>query len=83
MVDAVGWGYELQRGRKRHALTVIVKRHALASPVDVATATRAAIQTKGGSEAHRVAPMNDPPYVVVLGRNGYLPAPPTLERVGG
>jgi hypothetical protein len=82
VVDGVGWGYELERGRKRHAVTVIVRRHAFASAVEVATITRAAIQTKGRSEAGRIAQMDDPPRVVVLGRNGYLPAPTTLERVG-
>lgn len=63
-------------------MTVIVKRHAFASAVDVDTSPPAAIQTKGRSEAHRITQMDDPARVVVLGRNGHLPAPTTLERVG-
>lgn len=82
MVDGVGWGYELECGQTRRSVTVIANRRALEADVAVAAETRAAIDTYGRSEAHKAAHLADPPRVVVLGRGGYLSAPPTLERVG-
>lgn len=69
-------------GRERQ-LTVLVSRKAL--KVDpfglLPVQTREAIQTEGRSEAARVAQFADPASCVVLGRDGYLPAPVRLARM--
>jgi hypothetical protein len=44
------------------------------------TLTREAIASKGRSEAGKACRLADPPACVVVGRSGYLPAPPTLQR---
>ena len=84
VVDGVAWGYALSRNEKRRSVVVIVRRHAWRGDdaAGLATETREAIATQGRSEAERVAEMADPPRCVVLGRSGYQPAPPTLQRLG-
>jgi hypothetical protein len=50
------------------------------------TSTRIALKTKGthrgarSSAALEAARLDDPRHIVVLGTNGYAPAPHTLER---
>ena len=83
MVDGRAWEFTLARsGRERH-VTVVVSREALMmDPLKLLPVqTREAIQTDGRSEAARVAQFDDPTSCVVLGRNGYLPAPVRLARV--
>lgn len=84
VVDGVGWGYGLRRGEERQSLVVIVSRRALRleDPDSLPHETREAIATQGRSEAEKAADRHDPPGCVVLGRNGYLPAPRTLQRLG-
>jgi hypothetical protein len=83
MVDGRAWVFTLARGGRERQLTVVVSRKALkADPLTVLPVqTREAIQTDGRSEAARVAQLDDPASCVVLGRDGYLPAPVRLARV--
>jgi hypothetical protein len=64
-------------------VTVVVSREAFkVDPLRLLPVqTREAIQTDGRSEAARVAQFDDPASCVVLGRDGYLPAPVRLARV--
>jgi hypothetical protein len=82
MVDGRAWQFTLARGGRERQLTVVVSREAL--NVDPArllpVQTREAIETDGRSEAARVAQFDDPASCVVLGRDGYLPAPVRLAR---
>ena len=83
MVDGRAWVFTLARGGRERQLTVVVSREAFKvdPPRLLPVQTREAIQTDGRSEAARVAQFDDPANCVVLGRDGYLPAPAGLARV--
>jgi hypothetical protein len=82
MVDGRAWVFKLARGGRERQLLVVVSREALrvGAPRLLPVQTREAIQTDGRSEAARVAQFDDPASCVVLGRDGYLPAPVRLAR---
>jgi hypothetical protein len=84
MVDGRAWEFTLARGRRERHVTVVVGREALkVDPLKLLPVqTREAIQTDGRSEAARVAQFDDPTSCVVLGRDGYLPAPVKVGRLG-
>ena len=83
MVDGRAWMFTLARGGRERQLTVVISREAfnVDPPRLLPVQTREAIQTDGRSEAARVAQFDDPANCVVLGRDGYLPAPVGLARV--
>ena len=83
MVDGRAWMFTLARGGRERQLTVVINREAfnVDPPRRLPVQTREAIQTDGRSEAARVAQFDDPANCVVLGRDGYLPAPVGLARV--
>jgi hypothetical protein len=82
MVDGRAWVFTLTRDGRERDLTVVVTREALTvdPPRLLPVQTREGIQTDGRSEAARVAQFDDPASCVVLGRDGYLPAPVRLAR---
>jgi hypothetical protein len=82
MVDGRSWVFMLARGGRERQLLVVVSREAVRvdPPRLLPIQTREAIQTDGRSEAARVAQFDDPASCVVLGRDGYLPAPVRLAR---
>lgn len=84
MVDGRAWVFTLARGGRERQLTVVVSRKAfrVGSLSLLPVQTREAIQTDGRSEAARVAQFDDPASCVVLGRDGYLPAPVRVRRLG-
>ena len=84
IVDGRAWVFTLARGGRERQLTVVLTRQALTidPPGLLPVQTREAIQTDGRSEAARVAQFDDPTTCVVLGREGYLPAPVRLARAG-
>ena len=82
MVDGRAWEFTLALGSRERHLTVVVSREALARWIRSSCCRYRrgrAIQTDG-REAARVAQF-DPASCVVLGRDGYLPAPVRLARV--
>jgi hypothetical protein len=83
MVDGRAWVFTLARDARERQLTVVVSRKAfkVGSLTVLPVQTREAIQTDGRSEAARVAQFDDATNCVVLGRDGYLPAPVRLTRV--
>src|SRR6266536_2879357 len=82
-VDGEVWGFVLERDGEQRSLIVAVSRRALEveSPERLPTRTREAIATDGRSEAETAARISDPPGCLMLGRSGYLPAPPALVRL--
>jgi hypothetical protein len=84
MVDGTAWLSRLERGAIERSVIVVVSREALTLdvPDSLPVQTREAIRTDGRSEAARVAQFDDPATCVVLGRDGYLPIPPGLVRLG-
>jgi hypothetical protein len=84
LVDGVAWWFGLERDGAERAVVVVVSGRALAlasAGMALPGRTREAIQTDGRSEAARVAQFDDPAECVMLGGDGYLPAPATLARL--
>ena len=83
LVDGIAWSFTLERDGQERTLVVVVSRRALrvAVPETLPVETREAIATDGRSEAARVAQFDDSTSCVLLGRSGYLPGPPGLQRL--
>ena len=83
LVDGAAWLFRLERDGAERALVVVVSGRALAlasAGRELSRAGARAIQTDGRSEAARVAQFDDLAECVMLGGDGYLPAPAALAR---
>jgi hypothetical protein len=82
IVNGTAWLSTLERNGADRLVMVVVSRQALdADSEPLPVQTREAIQTRGRSDAARVAQFDDPARCAFLGVAGYLPCPPALARL--